>query len=153
MKIGLSLDGLLCDTESLKTEWLRRLGDDSFIRDAGFWAALKPYTDAGPSVKLLSVNHQVYVFAERPKSMFMPTRAWMKNNVGLVLNKDRLIMPAIPRYDCRLLGISHYIDSDPAVIENLKIETVAPITTYYVDRQQGGSLLQTVEEICESLRS
>lgn len=152
MKLGLSLDGLLCDTESLKTEWLHRLGDDRFLRDDAFWAALKPYEDIAAAVALmLSYRWDLYVFAERPFSVFWPTRAWLKNNAGLVLNKDRLIMPTIKRYDCRLLGIPHFIDSDRAVIENLKIETVAPVATYHVDRQQGGTLLQTVKEIHASL--
>lgn len=152
MKIAVALDGLLCDTEALKAEWLRRLGDDNFLTDMSFWAALKPYNDVAPSLRFLYGNHDLYVFAERPKSVFMPTRAWLRNNCNLVLNKDRLIMPAIKRYDCRLLGITHFIDSDPQAIENLKIETVVPITTYYVDRKRGGSLFQTVEEIHESLR-
>jgi hypothetical protein len=89
----------------------------------------------------------LYVFAERSKALFLPTRAWLRNHAGIQLNKDRLICPAIKRYDCRTLGINRFIDSDPAVIENLKIETVSPIATYYVDRASGSSLVNVAKGI------
>lgn len=146
MRIGITLDGVLCDTEALKAEWFRLQGDYTFLKDAAFWVALKPYDDAKEAIKALGM-HELYVFAERPKSLFLPTRAWLRNNCGLELNKDRLLVPALKRYDCRMLGIDAYIDSDPAVIENLKIETVTPIMPYLCDRGAGASLIETVEEI------
>jgi hypothetical protein len=152
MKLGVALDGLLCDTEPLRDEWLRRLGDEKFLTDHAFWAALKPYSDLHPFFsEIRALGFDIYVFAERSKGVFLPTRAWLRNNAGLNLNKDRLILPAIKRYDCRLLGIDAFIDSDPAVIDNLKIETVAPVRGYCVDRSQGASLLDVLGDMRESI--
>lgn len=147
MKLGLALDGLLCDTQSLKQEWIARTGDEKFLKEEPFWAALKPYSDVREAIGLLDEKYELYVFAERPKSVFLPTRAWLRRNTGIVLNKDRLIMQAIKRYDSRLLGVSKFIDSDPAAIENLKIETVFPVATYHVDRSGGASLLNVARRI------
>jgi hypothetical protein len=46
--------------------------------------------------------------------------------------------------------VDAFIDSDPAVVENLKIETVFPITPYLVDRSRGDSLLELAKEIQRS---
>ena len=151
MRIAFPIDGLLCDTASLKKEWLRQLGEEKQL-DASFWAALKPYED---SIELISNavqnNWDFYVFAERPKSLFLPTRAWLRNNFGLNLSKDTLIMPALKRYDCRLLGVDVFIDSDLKTIENLAIETVHPIHGYYVDRTEEGALQKVIDRINASI--
>lgn len=147
MKVGITLDNVLCDTEALKQEWFRLTGDMTFLNDAAFWVALKPYDDVRDAIKLAG-EFDLYVFAERPKSLFLPTRAWLRNNCGVQLNKDRLLVPALKRYDCRMNGIDAYIDTDPAAIENLKIETVHPIATYLCDRTQE-SLVETVRKIRE----
>lgn len=151
-KVAIALDGLLCDTDALKEEWLCLMQDEKFLNDAPFWAALKPYDDVRDAIQLLSKFADIYVMCERPKGLFLPTRAWLRKNADLRLNKDRLIVPAIKRYDCRILGISHFVDSDPAVIENLKVETVFPITTYLCDRSQGESLVNVVEKVVEGIR-
>jgi hypothetical protein len=57
MNIGIALDGLLCDTDALRQEWLSRLGDEKFERDSAFWAALKPYEDVRESIALM-VNYK-----------------------------------------------------------------------------------------------
>ncbi len=150
LKVGIALDGLLCDTETLKNEWFRVEGDLKFLSDTSFYGALKPYNDVCSAIKLLQ-HADLYVLAERPKAVFLTTRAWIRNNLGLILNKERLIMQALKRYDCRLHGIDVFIDSDPAALENLKIETVHPIQGYLVDRSKGTSLLDVVREINESI--
>jgi hypothetical protein len=147
MKLGIALDGLLCNKEELEREWSKRLGDTRFLEDAAFWAALTPYSDVRDAIELLKPGIDLYVMAERPKSLFLPTRAWVRKSTGLVLNKDRLIMQALKRYDCRVNGIKHFADSDPRVIENMKVEQVVPITTYHVDRAGGESLLGVVEMV------
>lgn len=152
MKLALTLDGLLTNTEALRQEWLRINGDEKFLNDAAFWAALKPYDDVKEALKLLD-GTDLYVFVVRPKTLFLPTRAWLRNNCGVELNKDRLIVPALKRYDARMLGIDAYIDSDPSVIENLKIETVYPVVPYLCDRGAGASLVETVEQVLEGLRN
>lgn len=151
MKVAITLDGLLTDTEALRLEWLRLQGDEKFLRDAAFWAALKPYSDVKEAIKALD-GTELYVFAVRPKTLFLPTRAWLRNNCGIELQKDHLICPALKRYDARMLGIDAYIDSDPAAIENLKIETVHHISPYLCDRGAGASLVETVERVREGLR-
>jgi hypothetical protein len=152
MKIAVALDGLLCDTETLKQEWYRREGDWKFLSDMAFWGALKPYDDVR-NLELIARQNSLYVFAERPKAVFMPTRAWVRNNCGVQLNKDRLIMQAIKRYDCRILGIDVFVDSDPVALENLKVETVRPIRGYLCDRAGGQSLKDVLKEIDASLCS
>lgn len=146
MKLGIALDGALCDKQTLFEEWHHRLGDDRFLQDAAFWAALQPYED----IKLLAdiaSEFDLYVFAERPKSLFLPTRAWIRKNSGVVLNKDRLIMQALKRYDCRMLGITKFIDGSSEAIENLKTEQVAPIDGYLIDREAGETLADVMDRI------
>lgn len=119
----------------MKEEWFRREGDYKFLSDTAFWAALRPYDDV--TVLGKAVNHcELYVFAERPKAAFLPTRAWLRNNAGVELNKDRIIMQALKRYDCRVLGIDAFIDTNLGDLENLKIETIHPIRTYLLDRER-----------------
>lgn len=152
MKIAIALDGPLGDLEGLKTEWFNRLGDEGYLKDNSFWVALKPYDDIAESMDLIkSYDWDLYVFAERPKGVFLPTRAWLRNNAGVELNKDRLIMQAIKRYDCRLLGIDIFVDSDMAAIENLKIETVSPVAAYHIDREGNDSLHSLIKEIHEEM--
>lgn len=151
MKIGIALDGPLCDTEALKQEWLRVQGDSTFLSDTAFYGALRAYDDAGNALRALAVNHDLYVLTERPKAVFLTTRAWIRNNIGLTLDKDRLIMQALKRYDCRLNGIEVFIDSDQNALENLKVETVQPIRGYLVDRERNASLMDVVREIDESI--
>lgn len=152
--IAFPIDGLLCDTAGLQTEWLRVMGDNKYLSDAAFWAALKPLEDASEFMDYIrKQGWEFTVFAERPKSLFLPTRAWMRNNFGVSLNKDRLVCPAIKRYDCRLMGVDVFIDSDERAIENLKVETVHPITAYYVDRTKEGALMEVARKINENIRS
>lgn len=147
-KVAFPVDGLLCDTESLKQEWASRLGDLKFLTDAAFWAALKPYGDVRQFGEYITEKGwDIYVFAERKKDLLLPTRAWLRNHAGLDMDVKRLVVPCLKRYDCRLLGIDVFIDSDIDAIENLKIETVHPIRTYHVDRANGGSLLDTARRI------
>ncbi len=150
--IAFPIDGLLCDTEGLKTQWLRVMGDNKFLSDAAFWAALKPYDDVAEFHDFMEENNwDFYVFAERPKSLYLPTRAWLRNHMGWIATKNRLIMPALKRYDCRLMGVDVFIDSDERAIENLKVETVHPITAYYVDRTKSGALMEVARRINESV--
>lgn len=152
--IAFPIDGLLCDTEQLQAEWLRVMGDTKYLSDAAFWAALKPYEDVAEFSEFIEDNRwDFYVFAERPKSLYLPTRAWLRNNFDYVASKDRLICPAIKRYDCRLMGVDVFIDTDERVIKNLKIETVSPITAYYVDRSTEGALMHVARRINESICS
>ena len=148
MRIGLALDGVLCDTKALEAEWSRVLGEEKFLIDAAFWGALKPYEDVGEFGAFVRAKRwDLYVFAERPKAVLLATRAWIRNNLDLILDKDHLILPALKRYDCRIRGITTFIESDPAAIENLKVETVCPIAIYHVDRSNGGSLMDIAREI------
>jgi 5'(3')-deoxyribonucleotidase len=150
MKVGVALDGLLCDTAQLDAEWSARLGPD-FIRDETFWGALVPYADAGRGLRTLTVNHQVYVFAERPKAYSLVTRAWIRNNFNVLLGPENLVMQALKRYDCRLLGIDAFIDSNVRDLENLSVETVRPVRPYHVDRTRGQSLLTVIESLDEGV--
>lgn len=148
MKIALALDGLLTDTEQLKKEWFAMLGDYRFLNDASFYAALKPYDDVRAFGDwLLQHKPNVYIFAERQKSMMLPTNGWLRRNMGWSMPKGQLVMQAIKRYDCRLMGIDVFIDSDPATIENLNIETIRPVRNYLVDRQRGETLYKIIEEL------
>lgn len=151
MKIGLALDGLLADTQKARDQWVARLGFE-FEEDESFWGSLEPYRDIEQAMRLACSHLDVYVFAERPKTYSLVTRVWIRNHTGINLDKDHLVVPAIKRYDCRLLEIDAFVDSDPAAIENLKIETVRPVRTYYVDRARGESLVPTIEEIIEDHR-
>lgn len=152
MKIALSLDGVLCDTAALREEWLRVEGDLKFLSDTAFWGTLRPYEDVTEAIAALS-GHELYVFAERPKAVFLTTRTWIKNHFGLKLGKDRLVMQALNRYDCRIREIGLFIGSNPDVLENLKIETVCPIKGYLVDRE-GKTLIDVAKEInCEYLQA
>lgn len=146
MKVAILLDGVMCDTDSLKDEWFSRLGDMKFLQDAAFWVALRPYEGVSDAIKCLS-KHDLYVFAERPKSAFLPTRAWLRNNCGLSLNKDRLIVPSLNRYDCRINGIDVFVCLAGPEVENMKTETVRPVTTYGVG--EGATLLDVAELIDE----
>lgn len=149
MKIAFPIDGLLCDTDGLSSEWARRLGDD-FKRDESFWAGVKPFEDSFELINNAVQNKwDFYVFACRPKAFVLPTRAWLRNTYGLNIEKDRLVMDAIKRYDCRLREIQIFIDSDLKAIENLAIETVVPIRTYHVDRSMPSALLTIIEELNE----
>jgi hypothetical protein len=151
LKLGLALDGLLTDTDALSKKWAIRLGKD--YQDDAFWASLEPYSDAGKALSVAVNHHDTYVFAERPKTSSLVTRAWIKNHLGVLLDRDHLVMQAIKRYDCRLLGIDVFIDSNPVALENLKVETVHPITTYHVDRTRGDSLLRVIEGLNEGIRN
>jgi hypothetical protein len=152
MRIAFPIDGLLTDSQSLKAEWERQLGDEKFQIDAAFWAACKPCEDSHELINSAVQNGwDLYVFACRPKALFLPTRAWLRNHYGLELPKERIIMQALKRYDCRLLGIDIFIDSDLEAIENLKIETVCPIRAYHVDRASDGAMNQTIRRVNEAL--
>ena len=152
MKIAFPIDGLLSNTDSLNDEWGRRLGSD-FKKDESFWAGVKPYEDSFELIQnAVQEGWDFYVFACRPKAFVLPTRAWLRNNYGLNIEKERLVMDAIKRYDCRLRGIQVFIDSDLKLVENLAIETVIPIQTYYVDRSKPGAMLETIRKINEGNR-
>jgi hypothetical protein len=146
LKLGMALDGLLCDTEIARKRWEVHLGYD-FQEDESFWAMIPAYSDAKNSLQLAYKKFEVFVLSERHKNCALVTRAWIKNNCGILLDKDHLVMQTLKRYDCRLLGIDAFIDSNADALENLKIETVRPVRTYHVDRARANGLLSVVEEI------
>lgn len=150
MKLGVALDGLLTDTGTQYEKWATHLGDN-FLQDETFWGALEPHGDVGPALSKAVKHYDVYVFAERPKAYSLPTRLWLKKHTGVLFDGAHLVMQAIKRYDCRLLGIDVFIDSNPAAIENLKVETVVPTRGYLVDRKRGDSLLRVIEELNEGI--
>lgn len=134
MKLALALDDLLCDTASLDLEWATKL-ESNYKKDESFWAALQPYKDVS-TLQKLDETIEVYVLANRPKSFFLVTKAWLRNKCGLSLDKEHIVMQAIKRYDCRILGIDALIDSDRHTLEMLSFEQVHPIEPYYVQRDK-----------------
>jgi hypothetical protein len=147
LRVAITVDNLLCDTDSLKEDWIHfNGGETKFLTAEPFWGALKPYEDVGLLTRWAQTrNHDLYVLAERPKALFMVTRAWLRNKCGLVVDKDHLIMQTIPRYDCRVNEIDLLISASPSMIENLKIETVRPVSGYLVDRASGDGFSRLLE--------
>lgn len=150
MRVAIVLDGLLCDTQALQIEWKRRIGDDSFLRDEAFWAALHPYDDVAEfGRQIVGRGWELYLFAERPKSFMLVTRSWVRRNAGIVFRKENVIMQALKRFDARVHKIDVVITADPGDLDNFKTETVHRVAVYCVDRSQGESLLDTLNEIVE----
>lgn len=150
MRVAVILDGLLCDTAALQTEWKRRIGDDSFLKDEAFWAALQPYddvTDFGDAIK--GRGWELYLFAERPRSLMLVTRSWVRRRAGLTFAKENVIMQALKRFDARVHKIDAVITGDPSDLDNFKVEAVHPIAVYCCDRSRGENLLDTLQQIAE----
>lgn len=145
-RVGVELDNLFCPTDKAKEEWGRKDPTLSFAQDNPFWGSLVPYGDIPELVAWLH-DKDFYIFAERPKPLLGVTRGWLSKKCGLILDKEFIIMQALPRYDCRLRGIDTYISANPDTIENLKTETVSPITGYLVNREQDESVLPILEEL------
>jgi hypothetical protein len=134
VRIGFALDGLLCDTQSLAVEWERRVGDKSYLKDESFWAALPAYDDVDSvGAYLAKSDIEVYVLVERPKAFLLQTRTWLRKNF-MDVPKERLIMPAIKRYDCRLHDINVFFDSDGEEIRRFDLEKVVRVQAIHVDR-------------------
>lgn len=149
MRLAFPIDGLLCDTDSLRQDWERRLNGDTFLSDEAFWGALTPYDDVPEFVRWLR-GKDFIVMCERPKTVLSVTRGWLRSKCGLTLTKEQLIIPALKRYDCRVNGVEVFIDSSKEALENLKTETVCPVVPYLVDRtgtQGYGSLRELVENL------
>lgn len=150
MRVAIILDGLLCDTHALQTEWKRRIGDDSFLKDEAFWAAQQPYddvTDFGDAIR--GKGWELYLFVERSRSFMLVTRSWVRRKAGLTFPKENVIMQALKRYDARLHEIDVVITGDPADLDSFKTEAVRPVAVYCCDRSQGENLLDTLQQIAE----
>lgn len=138
-RVGLGLDNLLCKTDEAKQEWGRKDPTFVFLGDNPFWASLTPYEDVPEFMERVS-RHEVWILTERPVKFRGVTRGWLRRKCGIEVPVERIICNTIKRYDCRLNGIEVLIDSDPDVIENLKVETVHPVVGYCVNRNEGESL-------------
>jgi hypothetical protein len=153
MRLAITVDGLLSNTEGLKREWEDKLGTN-FKIDESFYGALRPYEDVPPLSKWIR-ERDFIVLCERHKQFSLTTRAWLRNHCGLMVPKDRLIMSTIKRYDCRINGVDVLIDADSSTIKNLKLERVAPISGYFVNRKGeafDGTSYSSLLEVLDELR-
>lgn len=146
MKVGIVIDGVLCDFQRHYDDWVARLGPDRLLSDEGFWASLEPYEDVGV-LQELDPSVDVYALAERPKALFLVTKAWLKNHCGLNLKPNRIIMQSVPRYDARLNGVKIVVSSNKSEVDNMEWEQVNPIKGIHFT----GNMREVVEKINASV--
>lgn len=121
MRIALSIDNVLTKYDQKLEEW-RGAGnsDPSIFNDDAFWANLSPHEDIKALIDYIAkwtydeyIPHEFIFMCERPESKRLVTLTWLKRH-GLKIDKDKLIMNAIYRFDCQQLGVNYFIHQESA---------------------------------------
>lgn len=134
MRVGVSLDGVLADSQSRLAMYAKRLeiNTDSLwhprlISDEPFWAGMTAWPDVPFFIEAIQQGqHELFVLSERPASLLSVTRAWLRRK-HLELSHDHLVVNSIKRFDCRMLDLDIFIDASSQVIDKFSYDRVQAI--------------------------
>jgi hypothetical protein len=133
LKIGLALEGMITNIEREFEVWKQRSQggassylDPKVVRDETFWATQK----AQYNLSKLNDLGMIYVLTERPPSLLLATRSWLRRN-GLGVQDEHIIMRSsgrLKRYDCRLHDLDYFVDSERDVLLSFKHDKCVPVS-------------------------
>lgn len=116
MRVALSIDNVLTKYDQHLEEWLSQgHTETAILNDDAFWATLPPHDDLEELKEYIAkwdnneyIPHEYWFMCKRPESKRLVTHGWLKR-IGLKVDKDHLIMQAIPRFDCQTRDIEYFI--------------------------------------------